>query len=814
MPLRMSFDPQKAALKERGRDAIEPHEAFPMIETSMLTRRELIKSLSAAGLVTANLGGAARFAHAAEASGADHEDLLQWVDVRLGTGGHGHTYPGATMPFGMVQLSPDTTRTPDEWDWCSGYHTSQNVILGFSHTHLSGTGCGDLLDFLVMPGVGEPVLNARDLKNPEGFGSTYSHDNEKAHPGYYSVLLDRAGIVAELTATERAGLHRYTFPASKSSYVVLDLAHCYGHLPTTINWCSVSQPDDRTLLAGHSTSAWGADRQMYAAFRFRRAFERVEYYLDGVLVMKPEQELRGRNLKVVVYFSTSEKEAVLVKAGLSAVSAEGALKNLDREIPAWDFEGVCRAAEQSWRDQLAKIHIETADRDQKTIFYTALYHTMLAPTLFDDVDGQYRGMDGKAHQLPSGQHNYTTFSLWDTYRAEHPLFTLIHPERVPDMVNSLIRMAVESPAGMPVWPLGGTETGCMTGYHSATVIAEACAKGFTGIDYKAAYEAMKKRALTDNYRGLQWYRELGFIPADREEESVSKTLEYDYNDWAISCVAEHLGDHETARKLKSRSTNYRNYWDAKSGFLRARLENKEFAEPFNPIEMGHSKRWRDYTESNAWQTTFGVQHDVTRYIDLMGGDEAFLRRLDMLFDQPSTLPANAPPDISGMIGQYAHGNEPSHHIAYLYTYAGQPEKTQYRVHQVNSTLYKKSVDEAIAGNEDCGQMSAWFVLSAIGFYSVDPVSAQYIFGTPLFDRAVIRLAGGRELVFESNRKTSDSIYIQSVSFNGKAHAASWFSHAQVQHGGHFVFNLEDKPGKQFGKSVADRPHSAVQRESA
>jgi len=516
--------------------------------------------------------------------------------------------------------------------------------------------------------------------------------------------------------------------------------------------------------------------------------------------------LHGKNLKVVAHFKTHDGEQILVKAGLSGVSIEGAQKNLAAEIPDWDFARVQLAAENRWRKELGKIRIETANLDHKTVFYSALYHTMLGPTLFDDVDGHYRGMDGKNHQLSNGQRNYTTFSLWDTFRAEHPLLTLIHADRVPDMMNSLIHMAQQSPAGMPVWPLQGKETGTMTGYHSAAVIAEACVKGIPGIDYQAAYTEMKKRAFDQDYRGLKWYRELGYIPADLEEESVSKTLEYDYDDWAIAHVAEKLGDRETAKLLRDRSRNYSHYWDASTGFLRPKMNDGSWAVPFNPIDMGHSKKWRDYTESNAWQTTFGIQHDVTNYIQMLGGDAAFVAKLDLLFNQPSTLPADAPPDIAGMVGQYAHGNEPSHHIAYLYTYAGEPAKTQERVHSLNTTMYSNNPD-GMAGNEDCGQMSAWFVLSAIGFYAVDPVSTHYVFGTPLFDRVTLQLEGDKKLAFEARRATAASIYIASVEFNGKAHTQSWFSHSDVAEGGSFVFRLGDRPDSTFGKDQASRPKS-------
>lgn len=769
------------------------------------TRRDVVLGLSALS-VSGAAGWPCLKANAKERNAeAGEEDPLRFVNIAVGTGGHGHMYPGATVPFGMVQLSPDTYN--DDWDWCSGYHLSDDSIMGFSHTHLSGTGCGDLLDFLVVPRTGEVRWEPGDRKQPgTGYRSHFSHDNEHAHPGYYSVLLDGTGVRAELTATEHAGFHRYTFPASDSSHILLDLTHAYGKSPDNIEWCSVQQAGADTIVAGHATNAWGPGREMYIALQFSRAFDRVEFNLDGKLSGSQPDEVRGKNLKVVAHFKTHAGEQILIKAGISGVSMEGAKKNLAAEIPGWDFEGVCRAAESRWREELGKIRIETSNADQKTVFYSALYHTMLGPTLFDDVDGRYHGMDGKVHQLAKGQRNYTTFSLWDTYRAEHPLFTLIHADRVPDMVNSLIRMAEESPAGMPVWPLQGKETGCMTGYHSAAVIAEACMKGFTGIDYAAAYTAMKKRALKDNYRGLQWYRSLGYIPADLEEESVSKVLEYDYDDWAVAHVAGKLGDGETAKLLLERSRNYLHQWDGTTGFLRAKLQDGSWATPFDPIEMGHSKKWRDYTESNAWQTTFGIQHDVTGYIEAMGGEKAFVTKLDALFNQPSTLPADAPPDIAGMVGQYAHGNEPSHHIAYLYAYAGEPAKTQERIHFLNTQMYSNNPD-GMAGNEDCGQMSAWFVLSSIGFYAVDPVSTHYVFGTPLFDKATITLTGGKRLVLEAHRATAESIYIDSVELNGKAHPKSWFSHADVVDGGRFVFQLSSAPSSRFGKEPSSRPVS-------
>lgn len=772
-----------------------------------VTRRDVLRGFAAAGVVSA-FGTSGAFARPTSAgTGVEDENCCKWVDIFLGTGGHGHLYPGPSAPFGMVQLSPDTYN--DGWDWCAGYHASDSSIQGFSHTHLSGTGCGDLLDFLLMPRTGEVHLEPGIRENPErGYRSRFSHSTEKAHPGYYTVLLEDTGIRAELTATERAGFHRYTFPASTSGHFILDLTHAFGLSPDVVEWASVRQLNASTLVAGRATNAWAHGRQMYAALEFSRPFESVDFFLDGQRVDPAAGELRGKAVKAVVHFSSHADEIIQVKAGISGVDTEGALKNLQAEIPGWDFDAVSRQTGEQWRRELAKIRIETSNNAWKRTFYSSLYHSMLAPTLFDDADGRYRGMDSAIHTLPQGSRNYTTFSLWDTYRAEHPLMTLIHGDRVPDMMNSLIRMAVQSPAGMPVWPLQGKETGTMTGYHSAAVIAEACVKGFKGIDLETAYEAMRKRAFVDDYRGLKWYRDMGYIPADKEEESVSKTLEYCYDDWAVAHVAQVLGKTEDAEQLLKRSRNYRNYFDPKLEFLRAKLADGQWAEPFDPIELGYSKKWRDYTESNSWQTTFGVQHDVTGYIKFFGGDNAFVAKLDELFNAAPTLPPDAPPDIAGLVGQYAHGNEPSHHIAYLYSFAGRPCKTQKMVHQLLTTMYADTLD-GIAGNEDCGQMSAWYILSAIGFYSVDPVSTKYVFGTPLFNKVTVHLSSGADLIVEAHRDTPDSFYIDSVELNDRPHPASWFHHADVAQGGHFVLRMRKDAGSTFGQVAVDRPVSVL-----
>ena len=772
----------------------------------MITRRKFFGSILGLAQFLGLQGKLRRVTSALDApKNHSDDDLTRYVKVAIGTGGHGHTYPGATVPFGMVQLSPDTYN--EGWDWCSGYHYSDNSIMGFSHTHLSGTGIGDMLDVLLMPGTAEAKLVPGTREKPEeGYRSHSAHSDEIAEPGYYSVLLQDFDIRAELSATERAGIHKYTFPLSDSSHFILDLVHAFGNSPDSILWSELKAKNNDTILGGRGVSRWARGRQIYFAMKFSKPFREFKIFEEDKGLGPGVHEAKGKHLKCVVKYQTSPGEVIYVKTGISGVSVEGALKNLESEIPDWDFAKVGQAAKQSWQRELSRIRIESSNQKQKEIFYTALYHMMAAPTLFDDVDGQYRGMDDKVHRVPTGFHNYSTFSLWDTYRAAHPLYTLAQSHRVPDFVNCLIRMAEESPEGMPVWPLQGKETGCMTGYHSAAVIAEACVKKFSNLELSKAYPLMKKRAMVDDYRGLGFYRKLGYLPADKEEESVSKTLEYVYDDWAVAHVAQAVGATEDARLLRERSKNYRNVFDPKNRFMRSRLENGDWAEPFDPRGMGHSKKWRDYTESNSWETTFGIQHDVEGYIRLFGGREAFLQKLDELFNQSSGLPPDAPPDIAGLVGQYAHGNEPCHHIAYLYAYAGVPYKTQERARQLLDTMYDNQPD-GLAGNEDCGQMSAWYVISALGFYAVDPVSGNYVFGTPLFDRATVQLGNGKTLLVEAKRSSPGAKYIQAIEFNGKPYSKAWFPHSAIVNGATIVFTMSAEPNKEFGAEESVAPPS-------
>ncbi len=777
-----------------------------------VSRRTFLKAAAGSSVaVTAARNGLWRNAEAETTQG---RDLTKEVNVFLGTGGHGHTYPGASMPFGAVQLSPDTGTSG--WDHCSGYHRDDQSILGFSHTHLSGTGAGDLMDFLLMPCTGVVHTEPGEADKPRsGYRSRYSHQDEKAEPGYYSVVLQDSGVTAELTATTRVGVHRYGFPSGESNHFVLDLAHGFADAPddqpattskSKIIHAELHVTSKDTITGGRRCAQWANGREIYFAMRFSKPFAKSQIVLDGKSLAVDQPQAEGKSIQCVLHYPMQSAGSILVKVGISAVSVDGAIKNLEAEVPAWDFDAVRSAAKAAWQRELSRIMIESDDPAQTRTFYTAMYHAMLAPTAFDDVDGRYRGMDLKIHSLPPGAKNYTTYSLWDTYRALHPLYTLVQRERLPEMVNTLIRMAEQSPEGVPVWPLQGVETGCMIGYHSAVVIAEAQVKGIEGVDYAHAYKLWRQRAFDEKYRGLPQYRELGFVACDKEPESVSKTLEYAYDDWAMAHLAAAAGAERDAQLLRNRSRNYKNVFDRSVAFMRGRMQNGAWAEPFDPRGMGHSKAWRDFTESNSWEATFLNQHDIKEYMGLFGGEEPFLQKLDHLFHQSSELPPDAPPDISGMVGQYSQGNEPDHHVAYLYSYAGAAHKTQEQVRSLMTTQYRDAPD-GLAGNEDCGQMSAWYIMSALGLYAVDPVSGNYVFGSPLFNKATLELGGGKKLVIETVSNGPNRPYVQSVEWNGKPHTRSWIAHEDLMAGGRLVFHMSDTPNESFGTGADDRPPS-------
>jgi predicted alpha-1,2-mannosidase len=807
----------------------------------MVTRRQFLQGATSLALLGSRFGLQTAFATAGDRAAPAVKGAAtaaggwaRYVDVFTGTGGHGHTYPGASLPFGMVQLSPDTHNSG--WDASSGYHQGDGSIMGFSHTHLSGTGIGDMLDVLLMPTQGpvllqpgsrglpnenyrskhdgvsstSPLLSADNDTHPgHGYRSRYDRASEQAQPGYYRVRLTDHDILAELTATLRAGLHRYTFQRPGAGHLLLDLAHGYHTdpaQPARVTDAELRVIGNDTVVGSRRVHEWAKGRHIYFAMKLSRPFEHAVLYVDDAPLPDSAHAAKGNKLKAALHYGDPGHAPLLVKVGISAVDTEGALRNLQAEIPGWDFEQVQHAAAASWERELGRIRVETPSEPVQRTFYSALYHTMLAPTLFSDVDGRYRGMDMAVHQLPNGQHNYSTYSLWDTYRALHPLLTLYQPERVPDLVNGLVRMAVESPDGPPVWPLQGVETGCMIGHHSAVVLAEAHAKGFRGIDYEQAWPVFRKRAMDDDYRGLPLYRKLGYIPSDKENEAVSKTLEYAYDDWALAHLAEAVGAHADAEQLRQRSRNYQHVFDRKLSFVRPRASDGRWLEPFDPRGMGHAATWRDFTESNAWQATFLNQHDLYEYMKLFGSEHAFERKLDGLFNADPALPADAPPDIAGMVGQYAHGNEPSHHVAYLYAYAGAHHKTQARVRMLLDTMYSTAPD-GFAGNEDCGQISAWYVLSALGLYAVDPVSANYVFGSPLLDHAEVDVGEGRVLTVKSRNNGPDRPYIQSVSWNGRPWTRSWISHAELTAGGTLIFDMGAAPNEHFGAALADRPPS-------
>ena len=715
-----------------------------------------------------------------------------FVDPFIGTDGHGHTYPGAVVPFGMVQASPDTRLTG--WDGCSAYHYSDSVVYGFSHTHLSGTGCSDYGDILLMPTVGAVRLARGDGRSPEsGYCSRFSHREEEAAPGYYRVKLADGGVIVELTATKRAAFHRYTFPKSDSANVIIDLAHRDPVIDSRIKIVS-----DTEIEGYRRSREWADDQRVYFVARFSKPFASYGAALNDTLV-SGAGEASGTNVKAYVSFATGTSEAVLVKVGISAVDIEGARKNLRAEIPGWDFDRVRADADGAWNAALGKIALKGGTRDQRVTFYTALYHAMLAPNLFMDADGRYRGRDLAIHEA-EGFTNYTVFSLWDTYRAEHPLFTIIEPERTADFIKTFLAQ-YEQGGMLPVWELAANETNCMIGYHAVPVIVDAYIKGIRGFDAREALEAMKHSAAADS-RGLEAYRELGYIPSDKDGESVSKTLEYAYDDWCIAQMAKALGKEEDYATYIRRAQSYKNLFDPSTGFMRAKI-NGGWLAPFDPAEVNFN-----YTEANAWQYSFYVPQDVRGLIGLMGGSERFAARLDSLFTVSPKTTGTELPDVSGLIGQYAHGNEPSHHMAYLYSFAGKPWKTQERVRSIMDGLYHAGRD-GLCGNEDCGQMSAWYVLSALGFYAVTPGSDVYVIGTPLFREASIDVGGGRRFVIKAHGVSRKNIYIQSASLGGKPYGKSYLTHGDVMAGGELSFGMGSRPNESWGAGEAGIPPSAI-----
>ena len=708
-------------------------------------------------------------------------DLTKYVDPYIGTGFHGHVFLGANIPFGAVQLGP--TNITEGWDWCSGYHYSDSTLIGFAHTHLSGTGIGDLGDILLMPVSGDYHIAVGTPENPDnGYLAFYKHADETAKPGYYAVEIPRYQVKAELTATERTGMHRYTFSGAGDAHILINLDRGIG-------WDAPSKGAARlvndTLVTGYRfSSGWAKDQRIYFAAVFSKPVRSIKLYDDDQ--EKDGTGLEAVKLKADLDFGILSGEPVLVKVGISPVSSENALLNMKSEISGWDFNEVVADANNKWNRELSKVIAKSKDPGVLTKFYTALYHTMIAPSLFQDVNGDYLGSDLKVHRDTTFV-NYTTFSLWDTYRAANPLFTLVEPERVNDFVNTMLHI-YEQQGKLPVWHLMANETNCMVGYSAVPVIVDAYRKGFDGFDANLAYEAVKASAMGDD-RGLNFVKEKGFMPANSDVETVAKGLEYAVSDACISLMAKDLGKDDDYAYFDKRGKYYRNYFDPEVGFMRGRVSETEWRTPFDPFKAKH--RHDDFCEGNSWQYTWLVPQDVEGLVQLIGGREKFLSKLDEFFSANGNMGDQASNDITGLIGQYAHGNEPSHHIAYLYALEGQPDKTADLVRKIMDEFYTTKPDGLI-GNEDVGQMSAWYVLSAMGFYQVHPANGEFVFGSPALDEATINLPKRKTFTIKAANNSKENKYIKSKTLNGKPYTKSYISFRDIVAGGELVLEMSSE----------------------
>lgn len=716
-------------------------------------------------------------------------DPLKYVDPFVGTGGHGHTFPGATTPFGMVQLSPDTRL--EGWDGCSGYHFSDNYIYGFSHTHLSGTGVSDYGDLLLMPSGAKNWHNGS--KSSGGYRQYFSHKNEMASPGFYQVYLDSLDLVASMTASPRTGIHQYQYSLQHPQYLAIDLAHRDEVLSADLELL------DAYTLRGHRHSKeWAQDQRLYFYIKLSHPIKSVLHKESDPIENAFDFEYRKDLQMAYLKFDNPENSPVEIKVGISAVDQDGAFQNYMAEAAGKSFNQMRFEAEKLWRDQLLKIKVAAKEQGDLINFYSSLYHSMIAPNLYQDVDGRYRGMDLEIHQDTTFNY-YTVFSLWDTFRAAHPLYTIIEPERSVDFVKTLLAKYDEGGI-MPIWDLASNYTGCMIGYHGVSVIADAYLKGLDGFDAQKALQAMKHSALQDHL-GLKSYKALSFIPLEIESESVSKTLEYAYDDWTIAQMAKALGQTEDYHEFIKRAQNYKSVFDPKTGFMRARQYNGWFS-PFDPYEVNFN-----YTEANAWQYRFFVPHDVEGLIELMGGPNNFERELDKLFSTGSVTTGRDQVDITGLIGQYAHGNEPSHHMAYLYHYVQKPYKSQERIRQILTQLYSPTPD-GISGNEDCGQMSAWYILSSLGLYPMAPGNPEYLLGSPLVDRAEIQVGDQTFKIIAYNNER-DHPYVQSVKLNGASWDKSYIPHSALTQGGVLEFFMSDEPSD-WATALEQSPRSRIE----
>ncbi|TAJ13517.1 glycoside hydrolase family 92 protein [Marinilabiliaceae bacterium JC017] len=757
---------------------------------------------------------------------AQEEDLTQYVDPFIGTQEMGHTFPGACAPFGMVQLSPDTdsvsflangSYNKEVYRYCAGYQYTDKSIVGFSHTHLSGTGHSDLGDFLIMPTVGKVQYNPGTIDNTAGgYRSMYRKETEKAEPGYYTVELDDYKVKAELTATKRVGFHQYTFPETEQAHILLDLNHGIYNYDGKVLWSTIRVEND-TLVTGYRiTRGWARTNYLYFAMSFSKPIESYgcqnkEKVLYNGFWRKFDEtknfpEMAGKALTANFNFSTKDHEKVKVKFALSAVSTQGALKNLMAEVPHFDFDRTRSEAKAAWQKELSRITVN-ASKEKKTTLYTSLYHSFINPVEYMDVDGKYRGLDHNIHQA-EGFTNYTVFSLWDTYRAQHPLMTLIQPGRSSDMVNSMLAHYEQSVHKiLPIWSHFGNENWCMIGYHAVPVIADAWINGIRGFDPQKALEACISSANYEPYDGIGDYLKLGYVPHETSRVGASITLEYSYDDYAISQLARSLGKKEIAKEYLERSENWRKLFDDKTGYVRAKDKAGNWIEPFDPLDT-HAA---GFIEGNSWNYSLYVPQNVTGLIKKMGGNERFAQHLDSLFTMhipDKYFEHNEDITREGIMGGYVHGNEPSHHVAYMYNWAGKPWKTQERIHQIMQTKYLNKPD-GLCGNDDCGQMSAWYIFSSLGFYPVCPGSGQYVIGAPSVDEAILNLENGKTFTVKAQNLSGKNIYIKSVTLNGKPWNFNFINHEDIVNGGELIFKMSSRPNKKWAVSDSSKPYSTT-----
>jgi len=721
--------------------------------------------------------------------------LYNHVNSYIGSGGHGHVFVGASVPFGAVQVGPNNIYKG--WDWCSGYHFSDSIIIGFSQTHLNGTGVADQGDILMMPYTGDIRIKRGQQDDISGaYASYFKRENEKVHPAFYSVLLDN-GVNVELTSTAHAGFHKYTFPKNEAGRVMIDLMEGNGDKADSTYLRLV---DEYTIEGYRFSKGWSPRQKVFFYAKTNQPIRKLYLFYKDKAVSG--EEAYGL-IKGVLTFDKTQRE-VMLKVGLSSVSTANAAANLLSDIPVWNFKGIVAQAKTLWEKELSRITIETNCDIKKEIFYTALYHTAIAPTLYSDKNGEFRGHDDKVYR--DVKHiNYSTFSLWDTYRALHPLFTIIHPEKTGDFVNSMLGI-YDQQGYLPIWPLNGGETHCMPGYSSIQVITDSYLKGFAGFDAERAFSACINSATNPVYPGIQELMDKTYIPADKMFQSVSKAMEYAVADWGIAQMAKKMGKQAEYEMFAKRAGYFKNYFDESIGFIRPKLNDGSWRTPFDPFKSIHAKG--DFTEGNAWQYAFFAPQNPEGLIGLYGGDKAFEAKLDEFFKAEGDMGEHASADITGLIGQYAHGNEPSHHMAYMYAFAGAQWKAAEKVRFIMKEFYTNQPD-GIIGNEDCGQMSAWYVLSSLGLYQVNPMNGLYVFGSPLFDKATIQLPANKTFIVEAESNSDENIYIQKVELNGKPYTKSYIMYKDIMQGGKLKFYMGAKPNYQFGMKAEDRPVSMV-----